>query len=214
VARVVAGQPFLAKRWSREGCSSTGELRRARYVQRKKRRWGGEEEPTEQKSPACSAMLRRAMPVEGGLTTGSLCEHGLREGEAELGGRWWHRWCTVVARTGNAGERACRRWRRRAARLALLWRWSERGRSGVGGEAERDVRRLKGARGGHRAARCRQRRDMAATGQAAPAAVGRGVQAQEEASARVRVGQLQLVGRKWSARPVKQRSLFLFQMKF
>jgi hypothetical protein len=208
VARVVAGQPFLAKRWSREGCSSTGEPRRARYMQRKKRRWGGEEEPTKQKSPACSAMLRRAMPVEGGLTTGSLCEHGLREGEAELGGRWWHRWCTVVARTGNADERACRQWRRRVARLALLRQWSETGRSGVSGEAERGVGRLEGARRGHRAARCRRRRRMAATGRAAPATVGCGVQAREEASARVRAGQLRLVGRKRSARPVKQRSFF------
>jgi hypothetical protein len=217
VTWVVAGRPFPAKRWSREGCSSTGGPRQARCAQRKERRWGGEEEPTERKSPESSAMLRRAMPIEGGLTTGSLCKHGLREGEAELRGRWRRRWCTAVVGTGNAGEHAYGRWRRRAARLAMLRRWSERGRSGVSGVAERGAGRLEGARGGHRAARCRRRRRMVAMGWAAPTAVGHGVlgtRARAEAGARVQAGRLRLVGWKWSARPVKQRSFFLFQIKF
>jgi hypothetical protein len=63
---------------------------------------GGEEEwPTERKSPASSAMLRRAILVAGGLTTGNWCEHGLREGErgsGQNGGtggalRWPERQC-------------------------------------------------------------------------------------------------------------------------
>jgi hypothetical protein len=57
-------------------------------------------------------MLRRAIPVEGGLTTGSWCKHGLREEEAGLGARWRHRWCAPVAGTATsassrAAERCC-----------------------------------------------------------------------------------------------------------
>jgi hypothetical protein len=43
--------------------------------------------------------LRRAIHAEGRLTTGNMCEHGLREGKAELGARWRRRWCDAVAGT-------------------------------------------------------------------------------------------------------------------
>jgi hypothetical protein len=88
VARVVIGRPSPTMIRSPKGCSSTGESRRTRRARKKGKRWSEEEWPTERKSSASSAMLWRAIPIEGGLTMGNWCEHGLREGEAELGARW------------------------------------------------------------------------------------------------------------------------------
>jgi hypothetical protein len=144
VARVVTGRPSPTTIRSPEGCSSTGESRRARCARKKERRWGGVEWPTERKSPASSAMLRRAIPVEGGLTTGNWCEHGLREEEAGLGARWRRRWCTAVAGTAMPVSS-------RAAEPCGCGHGRERGREG--GKREWRGRRCGRLEGGRARAR-------------------------------------------------------------
>jgi hypothetical protein len=84
---VVAGRPFRPQYGHRKGARAP--VSRGEQDARARREEGGgkEEWPTVRKSPASSAMLRRAIPVAGGLTTGNWCEHGLRKGEAGLGAR-------------------------------------------------------------------------------------------------------------------------------
>jgi hypothetical protein len=74
-------------------------------------------------------MLRRTIPVEGGFTTGNWCEHGLREGETELGARWRRRWCDAVAGTAIPVSS-------RAAEPCGCGRGRERGREGENANGE------------------------------------------------------------------------------
>jgi hypothetical protein len=85
-------------------------------------------------------MLRRAIPVEGGLTTGSWCKHRLREGEAGLGARWRRRWCAVVAGTATPASS-------RVVKQCCCGCVHERGKEGEKG-IERETRcgRLEGGR--------------------------------------------------------------------
>jgi hypothetical protein len=136
VARVVVGRPSPTTIRSPEGCPSTGESRRARCARKKGRRWGGEEWPTERKSPASSVMLRRAIPVEGalpretGASTGYAREKRSsgQDGGVDGAMRW--------------PERQCLRWRAATA-AAVRVRKQKKGKRrrqegvGAGFEAER-----------------------------------------------------------------------------
>jgi hypothetical protein len=62
-------------------------------------------------------MLRRAILVAGGLTTGNWCEHRLREEEAGLGARWRHRRNRAIAAVGaREAERGKRQMERETLR--------------------------------------------------------------------------------------------------
>jgi hypothetical protein len=88
VVRLNGGRLSPAKRRHGEWRTSTGELRRTRCTQGEGKRGSGGEESTERSSPVSLVVLRRAIPVEGSLTTGSQGKRGLREREAVLRARW------------------------------------------------------------------------------------------------------------------------------
>jgi hypothetical protein len=115
---VVAGRPFPAKRWSREGCSSTGEPRRVRYAQGKERRWGRrggahEAEISDElgHAPASNACRRR--PYHGKLVRARAARgrgRAQRKIEAPVvhcGGRNGQRWRACVRAMAEKSHLAC-----------------------------------------------------------------------------------------------------------
>jgi hypothetical protein len=115
-----------------------------------------------------------------------------------------------VARTYNSGEELCGGGGGKPHGLHDCYdgakgemRGSSEGGRGAEGVSERVGRR------GHRAARCRHRWCMAATGQAASAAVRRGTRVRRQVRGE-RAGPASRCGPKGRSGPVKRTQLFLF----